>query len=406
MDSHMIIISDYVELYGDRIQTELQADVNRAAVFIHLHYLETLEKYFKYMDIIPNTIPIYVSTSNQKVENKIREYIFTKKEKNLEVIAKKNRGRDISALLVAFREIINRYKYICFLHDKKEKKESCKKNVEQWIDNLWGNLLGTENSDYFWKVIALFEKNDKLGLLAPPEPMGASFSFENAWHEPYISSTKILADDLNLQVDIDADVNQQPITLGTCFWARKDALSKLFLKNWKYEDFDDEPIPDDGTCYAVERILGYVAEDAGYRVNNIMSAEYAETYIRFLMECRRRAFKELKGRYAITTLEELRKTDKMCQYFDCHKVTYLYGAGKVGKGLCTYLCDTNRYPQGFIVTEGETQKTCLGFPVRSIDEICQEDDIGIIVSVAGGNAAGIVDELARRGIDDYLCMTQ
>lgn len=402
----MIILSDYVELDGDKIQSKVQAEVNLAAVFIHLHYLDTLEKYFKYMDIIPNNIPIYVSTSNPNVENKIQEYILTKKEKKIEVIRKSNRGRDITALLVAFRKVINQYKYICFLHDKKEKKDSYKKDVEQWSANLWGNLLGTKNSSYFWKILDLFEKDHKLGFLAPPEPMGASFSFENAWYEPYISLTKILADDLNLQADINMDIDQQPITLGTCFWARKDALSKLISKNWKYEDFDDEPIPIDGKCYAVERILGYVAEDAGYCVNNIMTEEYAGRYMRFLIECRRRAFRELKGRYAITTLGELRKLDEMCQYFDCHKATYLYGAGKVGKGLCTYLCDKNRYPQGFIVSERNHQKTYLDFPVRSIDEIYQEEDIGIIVSVAGGKVTEIVDELARWGIDDYFCVSQ
>lgn len=408
MKSQLIIMSEHAELNKENkgIQTNIQLDSNQVAVFIHLHYIDSLDKYFQYINIIPDDVIVYVSTSNSDVESKIREYAFTQKKKKIVTVPKKNRGRDITAFLVAFRKIVIQYKYICFLHDKKEKRASHKEDVEQWIDSLWGNLLGTKNSTYFWKIISLFEEDGKLGLLAPPEPMGASFGFENAWYEPYISLTKILADDLNLQADINMDIDQQPITLGTCFWARKDALSKLISKNWKYEDFDDEPIPIDGKCYAVERILGYVAEDAGYCVNNIMTEEYAGRYMRFLIECRRRAFRELKGRYAITTLGELRKLDEMCQYFDCHKATYLYGAGKVGKGLCTYLCDKNRYPQGFIVSERNHQKTYLDFPVRSIDEIYQEEDIGIIVSVAGGKTTGIVNELARRGIDDYFCVTQ
>ena len=39
------------------------------------------------------------------------------------VILKRNRGRDVSALLVASRTEILQYKYVCFIHDKQEKSE-------------------------------------------------------------------------------------------------------------------------------------------------------------------------------------------------------------------------------------------------------------------------------------------
>ena len=107
--------------------------------------------------------------------------------------------------------------------------------MEQWIDNLWGNLLGTKDSSYFWRIVELFENNDKIGLLGPPEPMGESFSYDNGWGGLYVLLVKELADDLDLHVDIDMDINHQPITLGTCFWARKPAnksqvLFSRFLK--------------------------------------------------------------------------------------------------------------------------------------------------------------------------------
>lgn len=404
MNSRMIIIEEASDKEKE-ISGEHTAN-NQIAIFIHLHYLDTLEKYFCYIDNIPDEIPVYVSTSSKEVEIKVQEYAFMQSEKRVEIVYKKNRGRDITAFLVALREKIIQYKYFCFLHDKKEKRESQKEDVEQWIDNLWGNLLGTKDPFFFWNVISLFENNDDLGLLAPPEPMGESFHYDNGWGELNILLTRELAGDLNLHVEINRDMNQQPVTLGTCFWARKDALSKLLVKSWKYEDFDDEPLPDCGKCYAVERILGYVVADAGYIAGNIMSDRYAEKYIQFLMESRRRAFEVLDQRYAICTLYELKKLEEVCRYFDQHKKVYLYGAGKVGKGLCRYFYDTNRKPKGFIVSEKTSEQICLSLPVKSIEEIFPMKDMGIIVSVAGDKVNAITDELDKRGISDYFCVTK
>ena len=278
--------------------------------------------------------------------------------------------------------------------------------MEQWIDNLWGNLLGTKDSSYFWRIVELFENNDKIGLLAPPEPMGESFSYDNGWGGLYVLLVKELADDLDLHVDIDMDINHQPITLGTCFWARKDALLKLLMKSWKYEDFDDEPIPNGAKCYAVERILGYVVEDAGYITNNIMSDWYAEKYIQFLMESRRLAFRLLDQHFSISTSYGLKKLEEIRQYFDHHEEVYLYGAGKVGKGLCRYFYNINRNQKGFIVTEKAEDKNCLSLLVKSIEEISPKTDMGIIVSVAFDKKNAIVAELEKRGFSDYICMAE
>ena len=60
------------------------------------------------------------------------------------------------------------------------------------------------------------------------------------------------------------------------FWAKTDALKKLFEHGWKYEDFPEEPLPIDGTIsHAIERVLGYVAQDAGYKTGVIMTDKIA-----------------------------------------------------------------------------------------------------------------------------------
>jgi hypothetical protein len=68
--------------------------------------------------------------------------------KNCDVILKQNRGRDVSSLLVACKEYVFKYEYLCFIHDKKS----------TWLD---------EGVD--------------LGLLVPPEPIGKQLSACKYW---------------------------------------------------------------------------------------------------------------------------------------------------------------------------------------------------------------------------------
>ncbi|WP_330999550.1 rhamnan synthesis F family protein, partial [Aggregatibacter actinomycetemcomitans] len=64
---------------------------------------------------------------------------------------------------------------------------------------------------------------------------------------------------------------------GTMFWFRPEALKKLFEYNWKFEDFNKEPMHQDSSlAHILERLLVYAAHDAGYLACNIMSAEMME----------------------------------------------------------------------------------------------------------------------------------
>ena len=64
---------------------------------------------------------------------------------------------------------------------------------------------------------------------------------------------------------------------GTMFWFRPKALRKLFEYNWKFEDFNKEPMHYDGSlAHVLERLLAYAAHDAGYLACNIMSSEMME----------------------------------------------------------------------------------------------------------------------------------
>lgn len=373
----------------------------RVGVFIHLYYIDTVETYYQYIDNIPQDVDVYISTSRDDVEKKIEEYFLNDvRKKEVTIVRKKNRGRDISALLVAFRKKILNYDYFCFVHDKKEKSKKNKLYIEQWIDSLWGNLLGKGDAGYILKILSIFEHDSKLGLLAPPEPIGEVSLYHNCWPQEY-KITYELAKKLELGVRVEKEV--QSISLGTCFWARTSALKKLFVKNWRYEDFDDEPIPQGALCYGVERIFPYVAADAGYISQNVMSDIYVEKYISFLRECRISSFSFLEKQYGIMNLEKLNWYNRICNYFDAHQKVYLYGAGMIGRKMYNMLSTVNRVPDGFVITGiPKEDERLFGLPVYSLGDIRIDETVGIIISVLEKNKIEIINQLEERNIKNYI----
>ena len=374
------------------------------AVIAHLYYAETLEKYLYYLNEVPAEIPLYIVSSNPDIWESVVAY--GKKRKNVFLLKKKNRGRDISALLVASREITLKYKYLCFVHDKKEKYEYLKKDTELWIRNLWDNTLKSEA--YIQNILNLFQQNENIGLLVPPEPIGEYFNawyMNNGWGRNY-EKTKKLAEELKLVCDIDAAL--PPITLGTAFWCKVDALKKLFERNWKYDDFDEEPLAIDGTIsHAIERIFAYVAQDAGYDTGTIMTTSYAAHQMNFLQHSMESAGKLLKEELGVKNIREMhgfsQRKERILEFCGENQYVYLYGAGVRGKGCLQLLRTVGYRPSGFVVSDG-TRKTSEieGLAVKELNEIDNLQGMGIIVCVGELLKEEIISELEKRGLYNYI----
>lgn len=370
-------------------------------IILFLYYEESLEMYFPYIDKIPHFIDIYIVSNNEKIYIEILKLVEIKRIK-IKFIHSYNRGRDVSALLVACRDIVLSYEYICYIHDKRKKDYILEEDFNLWIENLWGNLLGGKN--YILNVLDLLDRNRKIGLLVPPEPIGRAIAiwYDNAWGENF-ELVNQLVKEMNLECKLDPD--KSPITIGTVFWARSDALKKLFDKNWKYEDFDEEPLKDDGTIsHAIERIFGYVAQDAGYDTGTIMCTSYAEKLLCASQEYLSGAYQLLKKTYGISQLENFLKTKELiCNFCKENTQIYLYGAGKIGK-RCLLLLQTEGYEiEGFIVSD-KSKCTPLveGVSVKEIEEIGNIYKMGIIITVGMKFQEEIENNLKRRGITNYM----
>lgn len=259
-----------------------------SVVVVNLYYIEKVLFYIPYLNCLPESVTLYVFSSREETLRKVQKYCC---HKNSFFIKKDNRGRDLSAFLVAFKSYIDQYELICFIHDKKEYNPWEKMDTEKWDENLWGNMLATKN--YVYNILELFEKRPGLGILVPPEPLGEHMTawYENSWGADFIQCME-LAKKMKLSVNISE--SKPPITLSSAFWIRKNAFQKLLNINWKYEDFPDEPMPRDGTIsHAIERIWGYVSQDAGYDVATVMTEQYASWSLLFLQDYVMKMFSEV-----------------------------------------------------------------------------------------------------------------
>ncbi len=379
----------------------------KIALVAHVNYTDLIDVCFSYIERVPDYIDIYITT---KGETNIKLIGLKRRElnrRNVKIVVPEDRGREISGLLVACRKILEQYEYIGFVHDKRKNKGEPYQTVGQsFCDLLWENTLKSTN--YIENVIELLESESSLGLLAPPIPYTSYFFMVGfmGWTGCF-DITKELSRELGLRCEMDETVH--PSILGMTFWSKAEALKPLFMKEWKYTDFEPEPMPTDHTIsHAIERILPYVAKSQGYDSGIMMNQEYASLY-----ECNYRymcweIIDALK--YKSDSYEELfhgkYDTPKRINYF-CGQFSkiFIYGAGKKGRE-CFRLIEDKSNLKGFIVSkEHKVEEEYESYPVYEIEEIEKSDDTGIILAMRQEYLSEVYSHLELSGyhnIERYI----
>lgn len=394
-----ISISSESKIVSKKFKSQLH---KKSAVFVNLYYLGSLGRYMGYLNRIPNDIHIYIYSSSEEVLTKAKKL---QTRQNISYKLKANRGRDISALLVAARKTVLQYEYICFLHDKKANANYLKNDVDTWIDNLWGNTVGS--AQYIDQVLQLFENNIELGLLVPPEAFGTYIAhwYGDTWLEDY-PLCKNLSDTLKLDTDITE--KKMPFTIGTVFWAKTQALRKLFEKEWDYSDFPEEPMPIDGTIsHAIERIFGYAAQDAGFKTGTIMSDQYASWLLLSAQKHMRTMFLQLQKREHIHNMAQIINLDErekiLGEFCGRYENIYIYGAGNYGKSIYQFVKDRGWKVRGFVVSPRKrTSPKVQGLEVFEIQELDRNEKTGIIVGVSYEYRSEVEAALEYKGFKNYI----
>lgn len=253
---------NYVLDTGRSDSVEEALKTKKTALILHFYFEDLAQYCLRYVSSMPKEADIFVTTGSER-KKKLIEETFSVLPNKVEVILIQNRGRDVSALLVATKKFIMNYDYVCFVHDKKVTQLKPETVGTGFSYKCFENLLAT--SDFVNNVINTFESNPRLGLLTPPPPNHGAYyiTLGLEWGLNY-KVTKKLADKLGITVPISEE--KEPIApLGTMFWFRPKAMKLLFDQDWEYEDFPPEPNKIDGTLlHGVERIYSYTVQQEGY----------------------------------------------------------------------------------------------------------------------------------------------
>ncbi len=292
----------------------------------HAYYEDLFDEDIAYMSNMPEGSGLLITTNSQDKKTVLEEKLKAAGLQG-EVLVIKNRGRDVSSLLVGGADFVFKYDLVCFAHDKKTSQVLPNSIGRSWAYKINENIFATKA--YVSNVIALFEKEEQLGIAFPsyPNHSGYSYNLGTGWTGNFSNTQKLLK-----KFGVDVKINEHTLCvapLGTCFWFRPQALKKLFAgitgDGWSYQDFPREPNRTDQTIlHAVERSYAYFAQDAGYYpvfLYNDLYTEIELTNLEFVKagSTEMRAWVDRLALEALGVFQE--DSDKQCngkflQYYD------------------------------------------------------------------------------------------
>lgn len=260
----------------DSLNTVKLRENLKILVVAHIFYADMLEEILFYTENIPCKYDLLITTSSKEQREEILSspILETINTNNIKVIVtEQNRGRDMSSLFISCKDDImnSDYDWVCRLHSKKSPQNGYNM-AKHFKEMMYLNLL--KDKAYVSKLLNYLDNNKNIGFAMPSMIHIGYPTLGHAWYSNKPLCLEI-AKKLNINVPFD-DISPFA-AYGTMFWFRPKALRKLFEYNWKFEDFNKEPMHYDGSlAHVLERLLAYAAHDAGYLACNIMSSEMME----------------------------------------------------------------------------------------------------------------------------------
>jgi lipopolysaccharide biosynthesis protein len=237
---------------------EASPDAPRLAVVLHVHYPELVPGILRLLGNLPERFDLFLTdSSGTDAPLPPLDLPLLGRFTRFEV---ENRGRDILPLVSLVNSgLLDPYDVVLKLHTKKspwrESHDALDGSGDEWRDTLLQEILGDRSTAD--RVLAAFDRDPDLGFVVA----GDSIAGSEHW-----GANEAGVADLLRRVELDR-TEHLTFPAGSIYWARGFALRALRALRLDAEDFPPERGQDDGTtAHAVERVLGVLATEAGFRI--------------------------------------------------------------------------------------------------------------------------------------------
>ena len=284
--------------------TKEPAGKTDTALLCFAYYPDLCSSMCHYIEAMPEDTHICIVSSRQDTLDVYRQALQNSVFQNIEYRLKPNRGRDVSAYLIAGRDILQGHELVCCIHDKKSNYLPYQIMAADFAYH--GLECCLHNKVYVKNVIDFFVNNPFCGMLVPPTVYYGTFctlGIESYTNKEWMGK-------LHTMLSLSCPMDDTPVApFGSYFWARGAALKALFRHEWRYEDFPEEPLPDDSTIsHGIERIYPLAVQDEEYYTAWCSPDTYASLYMNNLSYMMREYNKRLYLLYSIQNWKEMLST--------------------------------------------------------------------------------------------------
>ncbi|GEK80752.1 rhamnan synthesis F family protein [Agrococcus baldri] len=259
---------------------ELFGTPPRVAVLAHVFYPEAIVELQLKLQHLPPGWRLFVTTGDEASRTELERMIpihFRRHVPEFEVrVVESNRGRDISAFLIGFADILRprpdgstEFDVVLKVHSKRSPQDPYPR-AARFQRHVLDSMLADRDAGS--ALLQLFIDEPELGMAMPPQIHVGYPTLGRAWF-----GNRPLAERLasRLGIDVPFDDGSPLAPFGSMFAARPQALRPL-VDSLGWHDFPDESgYRDGGVAHAVERLFAYAAISEGYTVRTVTTPEIA-----------------------------------------------------------------------------------------------------------------------------------
>lgn len=355
-------------------------NVRNIVIMVHAMYESAIEYVCEYLDRLGEEWKSCVWVISEK-ENIIRGY----QEQGIkgEVLHRKNSNVQID---------LKKYDFVCILHDVDMTSDMTPNYVgKSYFYSVWENLL--KNQNHVLGILEKFEKESRLGILAPPQPIFANYFGElgNGW-DGYYEEIEGAVKKLRLNCHLSEDT--PPYRIMSDLWIRGDIISQIVEHGSEY-------------CQWLPYLWSYFAQDKGYYCGIVESVNYAsmnEVNLSFYLN---EILAQIKAEYGpfhnLCEMKEKLLLNGLKAFCEKNARILIYGAGYYAKKYKDFLSNV----EACVVSDGEKKADYLGeFPIMYLSEVKEINKCGIVLCLNKKNQEHVLPVLKRFGVKDCFCISE